>query len=411
MQTDNYTRHYASHKQNSPLQKLLIPVAAAIGISASAGCTSIPSSDDRNLSTHRAHFIAGQSDSDYVENAHDAIVCSQIGAYRKADGSYVVVSAQLGLDDSANLEGRLSPNGGWQPRAGDIEWEFAVEGQSPTFRSTWYVRDAANQRQPVVEQVWTDPASDRSTITLYNAASAIVETEYQRDDVSRAELQQRFFNAIGNANLRNTAGGSHHTANVAARIGLFAYDHTIGGALQSLPLLELAQTDAPNPLAYGEQSNAGGVAGFYGRDSMFWGPTSAVGNAASLPFQGLINLIRDWEPGIESRRALGTLTAGDYGRLILLSIVEPLVRRIQGATSIDEKIFGLIRDAWPTGYRVGNERTHDAYWGDVAEITKQVALAVIDASGSGSSSGIPGIPGGAGANGGEFRSDGVTNAR
>ncbi|MBI4147757.1 hypothetical protein HY490_00530, partial [Candidatus Woesearchaeota archaeon] len=334
-------------------------------------------------------------------------VCSQIGAYKKSDGSYVVVSAQLGLDDSANLEGRLSSNGGWQPRAGDIEWEFAVEGQSPTFRSTWYARDAANQRQPVVEQVWTDPASDRSTITLYNAASGIVETEYQRDDVSRAELQQRFFNAVSNADRRNVAGG----ANIPARTGMFAYDHTIGGVIQSLPLVELAQPDAPNPLAYGEQSNAGGVAGFYGRDSMFWGPLSTVGNAASLPFQGLVNLIRDWEPGLEDRRARGTLTPGDYGRLILLSIVEPLVRRIQGATSIDEKIFGLVRDAWPAGYRVGNERTHDSYWGDAAEITKQIALAVIDASGSGSGGGIPGIPGGAGANGGEFRSDGVTGAR
>ncbi len=381
-------------------KNLALSSIAALGIYTS-GCTSIPLSDDRNLGTYRDHLKQ-----ENISDAHDALVCSQIGSYKTKDGVSVVVLAQHGLHGEGatlnSLESRMT-DGYWNSRAGDIDWTWTVDNKGCHI-SRWYVvgvlsAQAIPTRQPkylAAQQVWTD--SDNSTITLYKK-DGVVEHQINTDQVPRGQLQSRFYAALRNSDIRREP--------LVYRVGRVALRQT-AGMLNQVPLADLFYPDDRQHFEFGEQDNVSGALGYYGESqSPIPFPLSTLGLIPRLITRAPIALIRSaCGPDLEVRKQEDTLTAGDNVGIVLLSLFDPLDRAVKGTFGIDQQLYHLAT-AWP---RVGNEITPDDQIETGLDVAKKAALAFILRGGSSSSSATTPLtetPPGPGIGGGEELSNGI----
>ena len=385
--------------QTTYLKNLALSGIAALGLYTS-GCTSIPASDDRNLGTYRAHMY--QRD---ISEAHDALVCSQIGSYRTNAGQQVVVLAQhaaqggLFLND---LESRMI-DGQWQSRDGDVDWTWSVDRQG-MHTSKWYsvlpttppTTPQVLKRYLAAEQVWTTD-SDTSTIKLYEKDGSVAYTVVT-DKVSRGKLQSRFYAALRNSAVRRES--------VPYRVGRVALRQTLG-MLDQVPVADLLYPDDQQYFEVGEQDNVGGALGYYAEpESPVPFPLSTLGLIPRLVTRAPIALVRSvCGDGLEVRKQEDKLTAGDSVGIFLLSLFDPLDRAVKGAFGIDKQLYQLAT-AWP---RVGNEILVDDQVEAGLDVTKKAVLASLFKGGSSHSAGTPlaETPLGPGIGGGEEISNGI----
>ena len=278
---------------------------AASGIYAS-GCKA------PDVDKYRDHVRAREVDAaldDLIENQIGSMVHDENGAQHN-----VVVSAERGLDRRRNRNRVTSE--GFRIREGDYHWAWTVERGVHT--STWYKVDNENGNcHRVLDLVWNNPNSDECTVTLYKRdGTADNSTPYTTENISRGDLQARFYQALRNANTR--------ASSPIDRVWNVGVDVTFGDVVQGVPVVEFAYPDARNPFERAERDNvtADQLAGYCGEAerTTIRHPLSAIGRVLRVPFRFVINSIRDSYRGLEARR--GTPQANqDHLASFLLSLV------------------------------------------------------------------------------------------